>query len=47
LLDVNPAAQLEAKGARETAERGPDYHRQIVAKRKSQRWERPRKKIAT
>jgi uncharacterized protein involved in exopolysaccharide biosynthesis len=37
------AAALGAKGGSKTAERGPEYFRQIAAKRKSRKGGRPRK----
>lgn len=38
-----PAAALGRKGGTVTAQRGPDYFRQLAAKRKSNRGGRPRK----
>jgi hypothetical protein len=43
LLEVNPAAQLGAKGGKETAKRGPEYYAQIAAMRKTHAGGRPRK----
>jgi hypothetical protein len=43
LLEQSPAATLGAKGGKVTAKRGPDYFRQIAAKRKSFKGGRPSK----
>jgi len=44
LLEVSPAATLGAKGGKATAKRGPDYFRQLAAKRKTFKGGRPSKK---
>lgn len=43
LLEESPAATLGAKGGKATAKRGPDYFRQIAAKRKHFKGGRPPK----
>jgi hypothetical protein len=43
LLEQSPAATLGAKGGKATAKRGPDYFRQIAAKRKNFKGGRPPK----
>ena len=43
LLSVSPAAALGKKGGTKTAQRGPDYFRQIAAMRKENKGGRPRK----
>ena len=43
LLTVRPAVALGKRGGVKTAERGPDYFRQIAAKRKTRAGGRPRK----
>lgn len=43
LLAVQPAAALGARGGAKTAERGPDYFREIAAKRKTRAGGRPKK----
>jgi hypothetical protein len=43
LLVVTPAAALGAKGGKKTAERGPEYFKQIAAMRKNRKGGRPRK----
>jgi hypothetical protein len=43
LLTLKPAAAMGAKGGNKTAERGPDYFREIAAKRKTKAGGRPRK----
>ena len=35
LIDTTPAAELGRKGGKKTAERGPDYYRELAAKRKT------------
>ena len=45
LLTEKPAAVLGAKGGAKTAERGPDYYRQIAAMRKTRSGGRPRKSL--
>jgi len=42
-LSVNPASLLGSIGGKKTAERGPDYFRQIAAMRKTKGGGRPRK----
>jgi hypothetical protein len=44
LLEQSPAATLGAKGGKQTAKRGPEYFRQIAAKRKSFKGGRPPQK---
>jgi hypothetical protein len=43
LATVNPAVALGAKGGTKTAERGPEYFKQIAAMRKTKAGGRPRK----
>lgn len=43
LLEESPAAILGAKGGKQTAKRGPEYFRQIAAKRKTRAGGRPPK----
>jgi hypothetical protein len=43
LLTLKPAAALGSKGGTKTAERGPDYFREIAAKRKTKAGGRPKK----
>jgi hypothetical protein len=42
-LSMNPASLLGSIGGKKTAERGPDYFRQIAAMRKTRAGGRPRK----
>ena len=42
---MSPAAALGAKGGASIAKRGPDYFRQLAAKRKTRAGGRPRKQI--
>ena len=43
LATVNPAVALGAKGGTKTAERGPEYFKQIAAMRKTKAGGRPKK----
>ena len=43
IMLINPAADLGAKGGQVTAQRGPDYFRQLAANRKTRAGGRPRK----
>jgi hypothetical protein len=43
---MSPAATLGAKGGASIAKRGPDYFRQLAAKRKTRAGGRPRKEQA-
>lgn len=43
LIETSPAAALGKKGGLKTAERGPEYFRQLAAKRKKKAGGRPRK----
>ena len=43
LADEKPAAKLGAKGGAKTAERGPEYFRQLAAKRRTHAGGRPPK----
>lgn len=43
LLEVNPAAVLGSKGGNKTAERGPEYFKQIAAMRTNRKGGRPKK----
>jgi hypothetical protein len=43
LLELSPAAQLGARGGKETAKRGPEYFRKIAAMRSEHKGGRPRK----
>jgi hypothetical protein len=43
LATVNPAVALGAKGGNKTAERGPEYFKQIAAMRKTKAGGRPRR----
>jgi hypothetical protein len=47
LLTLKPAAALGSKGGTKTAERGPDYFREIAAKRKTMGGGRPKKNTNT
>lgn len=42
LIETSPAASLGKRGGLKTAERGPDYYRQIAAKRKTRAGGRPK-----
>jgi hypothetical protein len=42
-LAMNPASMLGSIGGRKTAERGPEYYRQIAAMRKTRSGGRPKK----
>jgi len=43
LIEISPAATLGQRGGLKTAERGPEYFRQIAAKRKTRAGGRPKK----
>ena len=43
LIDTSPAAALGQKGGLATAKRGPEYFRELAAKRKTKAGGRPRK----
>ena len=43
LATVNPAATLGAKGGKKTAERGPEYFKNLAAMRKTRAGGRPKK----
>jgi hypothetical protein len=45
LLTVNPAATLGKKGGRQTAKKGPEYFRQLAAKRKEFKGGRPKREV--
>lgn len=44
LIETSPAAALGQKGGLVTAKRGPEYFRELAAKRKNKSGGRPRKK---
>jgi hypothetical protein len=47
LIEESPAAQLGQRGGMKTAERGPDYFKQIAAMRKTRAGGRRRASLTT
>jgi hypothetical protein len=43
LMSENPAAKLGSKGGKKTAQRGPEYFKQIAAMRKTRAGGRPQR----